>query len=122
MGKLPALRQRPIVIAHRGASGYLPEHTLAAKAVAHAMGADYLEQDGELKEVRWSYFIKTITPPSTAYKTDEVWYTEDGIEIGPVRFGSFAAVQIISNDPVYDENGKIYGSPNGSGFGIYGPE
>ena len=36
---------RPLVIAHRGASGYLPEHTLAAKAVAHAMGADYLEQD-----------------------------------------------------------------------------
>jgi glycerophosphoryl diester phosphodiesterase len=35
----------PIVIAHRGASGYLPEHTLAAKVLAYAMGADYLEQD-----------------------------------------------------------------------------
>ena len=35
----------PIIIAHRGASGYLPEHTLAAKALAHAMGAHYLEQD-----------------------------------------------------------------------------
>ena len=35
----------PIVIAHRGASGYLPEHTLAAKVAAHAMGADYIEQD-----------------------------------------------------------------------------
>ncbi|CAA0116184.1 Glycerophosphodiester phosphodiesterase, periplasmic [Halioglobus japonicus] len=35
----------PIIIAHRGASGYLPEHTLAAKALAHAMGANYLEQD-----------------------------------------------------------------------------
>lgn len=34
-----------IVIAHRGASGYLPEHTLAAKAAAHVMGADYIEQD-----------------------------------------------------------------------------
>jgi glycerophosphoryl diester phosphodiesterase len=38
-------RPDKIVIAHRGASGYLPEHTLAAKAAAHAMGADYLEQD-----------------------------------------------------------------------------
>lgn len=38
-------KQQPIVIAHRGASGYLPEHSLASKAVAHAMGADYLEQD-----------------------------------------------------------------------------
>jgi glycerophosphoryl diester phosphodiesterase len=36
---------RPIVIAHRGASGYLPEHTLAAKVLAHAMGANFLEQD-----------------------------------------------------------------------------
>lgn len=34
-----------LVIAHRGASGYLPEHTLAAKSLAHEMGADYLEQD-----------------------------------------------------------------------------
>jgi glycerophosphoryl diester phosphodiesterase len=35
----------PLVIAHRGASGYLPEHTIAAKAYAHALGADYIEQD-----------------------------------------------------------------------------
>ncbi len=34
-----------IVIAHRGASGYLPEHTLPAKAMAYAMGPDYIEQD-----------------------------------------------------------------------------
>lgn len=36
---------RPVVIAHRGASGYVPEHTRAAKAMAHSMGADFLEQD-----------------------------------------------------------------------------
>jgi len=36
---------RPVVIAHRGASGHLPEHTLSSKALAYAMGADYLEQD-----------------------------------------------------------------------------
>lgn len=35
----------PIIIAHRGASGYLPEHTLAGKALAYGLGADYLEQD-----------------------------------------------------------------------------
>ena len=34
-----------IVIAHRGASGYLPEHTLEAKAMAYAQGAHYIEQD-----------------------------------------------------------------------------
>ena len=35
----------PVVIAHRGACGYLPEHTLEAKALAYGMGADFLEQD-----------------------------------------------------------------------------
>jgi glycerophosphoryl diester phosphodiesterase len=39
------MKSRPLVIAHRGASGYLPEHTLVAKALAAGMGADYLEQD-----------------------------------------------------------------------------
>ena len=33
------------VVAHRGASGYLPEHTIASKAMAHSMNADYIEQD-----------------------------------------------------------------------------
>ncbi|MCC6241653.1 MAG: glycerophosphodiester phosphodiesterase [Gemmatimonadaceae bacterium] len=36
---------RPIVIAHRGASGHRPEHTLAAYALAVEMGADYIEPD-----------------------------------------------------------------------------
>jgi glycerophosphoryl diester phosphodiesterase len=36
---------KKIVIAHRGASGYLPEHTLEAKAMAHAMNVDFIEQD-----------------------------------------------------------------------------
>jgi glycerophosphoryl diester phosphodiesterase len=35
----------PRVAAHRGASAYLPEHTLEAKAMAYAMGADFIEQD-----------------------------------------------------------------------------
>jgi glycerophosphoryl diester phosphodiesterase len=44
-GALGAAEPSPTIIAHRGASGYLPEHTLAAKALAYAQGADYLEQD-----------------------------------------------------------------------------
>jgi len=36
---------RPLVIAHRGASGHRPEHTLAGYALAIAMGADYIEPD-----------------------------------------------------------------------------
>lgn len=40
-----AQKPRPIVIAHRGASGYLPEHTLAAYSVAMLQGADFIEPD-----------------------------------------------------------------------------
>ena len=36
---------KPTVTSHRGASGYLPEHTLEAKAMAYALGVDYIEQD-----------------------------------------------------------------------------
>jgi glycerophosphoryl diester phosphodiesterase len=35
----------PLVIAHRGASGYRPEHTLASYTLAIEMGADYIEPD-----------------------------------------------------------------------------
>ncbi len=42
---LPVEVAGPLVIAHRGASGYLPEHTLAAYAVAILQGADYVEPD-----------------------------------------------------------------------------
>jgi glycerophosphoryl diester phosphodiesterase len=35
----------PIVIGHRGASGYRPEHTLASYELAIDMGADYIEPD-----------------------------------------------------------------------------
>jgi glycerophosphoryl diester phosphodiesterase len=36
---------QPLVIAHRGASGERPEHTLAAYELAIAQGADYVEVD-----------------------------------------------------------------------------
>lgn len=35
----------PLVIAHRGASGHLPEHTLEAYQLAMRMGADFIEPD-----------------------------------------------------------------------------
>ena len=35
----------PILIGHRGASGYRPEHTMAAYELAIAQGADYIEPD-----------------------------------------------------------------------------
>jgi glycerophosphoryl diester phosphodiesterase len=39
------IRNHPIVIGHRGASGYRPEHTLAAYKLAIDLGADFIEPD-----------------------------------------------------------------------------
>ncbi len=39
------LVERPIVIAHRGASGYLPEHTVEAYRLGIRQGADFIEPD-----------------------------------------------------------------------------
>lgn len=41
----PSIQAAPTTIAHRGASGYLPEHTLAGVAMAHSWGVDYIEPD-----------------------------------------------------------------------------
>ena len=38
-------QSQPLIIGHRGASGYRPEHTLAAYELAARMGADYVEPD-----------------------------------------------------------------------------
>lgn len=61
-----ALAADKLVIAHRGASGYLPEHTLAAKALAHGMSPDYIEQDVVLTKdgipvVLHDHYLDTVT-------------------------------------------------------------
>ncbi len=65
---------RPLVIAHRGASGYLPEHTLEAKAYAHALGADYLEQDlvltkDDVPVVLHDIYLDTVTDVAQRFPT-----------------------------------------------------
>lgn len=71
---LPILAQdaAPIVIAHRGASGYLPEHTLEAKAMAHAMGAQFIEQDlvltkDDVPVVLHDIHLDTVTDVATRF-------------------------------------------------------
>jgi glycerophosphoryl diester phosphodiesterase len=76
----------PIVIAHRGACGYLPEHTVAAKAYAHAVGADYLEQDVVLSRddvpvVFHDLVLEEVTDVATRFparsRPDGHWYVID---------------------------------------------
>ncbi|AXF77877.1 glycerophosphodiester phosphodiesterase [Erwinia tracheiphila] len=61
-----------MVIAHRGASGYLPEHTLEAKAMAYAQGADFLEQDLVMTKddqlvVLHDHFLDRVTDVASRY-------------------------------------------------------
>lgn len=41
----PLQSPEPLIVAHRGASGYRPEHTLAAYKLAIEQGADFIEPD-----------------------------------------------------------------------------
>lgn len=85
----------PLVIGHRGASGYRPEHTLASYQLAIDMGADYVEpdlvstKDGVLvarheNEIGGTTNVST-KPEFAARKTTKVvdgvsitgWFTED---------------------------------------------
>ena len=47
-GAAPVAGDGAVVVAHRGASGYAPEHTFAAYDLAIEQGADYIEQDLQL--------------------------------------------------------------------------
>lgn len=88
-----AVEPRPLVIAHRGASCYRPEHTLAAYALAIEMGADFIEPDlvstrDAILVVRHENEIGSTTDVATRYpgrRTTKVidadsvtgWFTED---------------------------------------------
>lgn len=60
----------PLVIGHRGASGYVPEHTLGSYALAITMGADYIEPD----------LVSTKDGQLIARHDNELGYTTDVAE------------------------------------------
>jgi glycerophosphoryl diester phosphodiesterase len=83
----------PLIIAHRGASGYLPEHSLEGYRLAAEMGADFIEpdlvfsKDGHLV-VRHDHYLSPSTdvaerPEFASRKTTKPghegpdWFTED---------------------------------------------
>ena len=78
--------QPPIVIAHRGASGYIVEHSEGAKVLAHAMQADYIEQDVVLSKDLQFIVTHDITMEETTdaeqvfpsrHRSDGKWYFAD---------------------------------------------
>ncbi|MFT4028737.1 MAG: glycerophosphodiester phosphodiesterase family protein [Protaetiibacter sp.] len=87
--------RRPLVIGHRGASGYRPEHTRAAYELAFALGADAVEPDivatrdgvlvlrheneisGTTDVARRPEFADRRTTKSFGPVTMTGWFTED---------------------------------------------
>lgn len=74
------------LIAHRGASGYLPEHTLEAATLAHAQQPDFIEQDvvitkDDIPVVLHDIHLETVTNVETVYpdraREDGRWYVRD---------------------------------------------
>jgi hypothetical protein len=65
-------------------------------------------------EDHWTYFVKIVAAPANATKVGGIWYADDGTEIGPDIWGSFATIQEVESGV-----GAIYVSPAGPGFGKY---
>jgi glycerophosphoryl diester phosphodiesterase len=103
----------PIVIAHRGASGYLPEHTPAGYELAVKLGADYIEpdlqltKDGVLVAVHDDTLIRTtdaqtLFPGRVSYAVGEFTLAEiKTLTVRPVGSAStaHAGFMPVSADP-----------------------
>lgn len=104
----PQAKNEKIVIGHRGACGYLPEHTLESYALAFVLGADYVEfdlvmtKDGELICLHDIYLENTTNVeevfPERA-RGDGKWYAAD--------FTLWEIKQLRVHERT-QENGKAY--------------
>lgn len=110
----------PLVIAHRGASGHLPEHTIEAYRLAIEMGADYIEpdlvisKDGVLiarheNEMSETTDVAAKFPDRKARKTIdgrtvEGWFSEDFTlaEIKTLRARERLSSRSHANDGKYE--------------------
>jgi glycerophosphoryl diester phosphodiesterase len=73
---------RPLVISHRGASGYLPEESIQAYQLAMKMGADYIEGDVYLTADNQAVMLHDGTLNAT---TNVVAYAATHPEIAALR-------------------------------------
>lgn len=93
--EISAAERTPIVIGHRGASGYVPEHTLSSYFIAIQQGVDYIEPDlvstkdgvlvarheneigGTTDVAEHAEFASRKTTKTIDGKSIEGWFTED---------------------------------------------
>ena len=71
----PPREPKPLVIGHRGASGFVPEHTLQSYRLAIKLGADYVEPDLVMTKdhvliARHEPFLGDLDPATTGDSTN----------------------------------------------------
>ena len=105
----------PLVIAHRGASGYLPEHTLEGYKKAIEMGANYIEpdlvmtKDGHLI-ARHEPMLGGTTDVASKFPTRKTTKMVDGVAVNDYFASDFTlaeiktlrAIQTRGRDPSFD--------------------
>lgn len=96
----PERQDAPVVVAHRGASGYAPENTLAAVDAADALGIDWVEndvhrtRDGELV-VLHDTSLKRTTDVEQVFPDRAPWAVKDftAAELAKLDAGSWFGTQ-----------------------------
>jgi glycerophosphoryl diester phosphodiesterase len=96
--------QAPIVIAHRGAAGYLPEHTLGGYELAIHLGADYIEPDLALTRDG----VLVAMHDTTLRGTTNVATVFPGRQNEPVRNFTYAEIQQLTVTPRGPQAGTTY--------------
>lgn len=135
----------PLIIAHRGASGHLPEHTLAAYEKAIEMGADYIEpdlvitKDGHLVARHDRYLSSTTNISDLAEFADRKtikpghdqadWFVEDftldeikTLKARQPRVGRSKAFDDLFDIPTFEEVlalARAHSETSGRQIGVY---
>ncbi len=108
--------EQPLIIGHRGASGYRPEHTLASYQLAMDMGADFIEpdlvitKDGIVVARHEPNLIDTtdvLAHPEFAERRTKKWVdsTEmDGFFVEDFSFAELRTLRAVQSRPYRDQS------------------
>ncbi|AQP37672.1 glycerophosphodiester phosphodiesterase [Vibrio anguillarum] len=109
------VQAEPLVIAHRGASGYLPEHTLEAKALAYGMKPDFIEQDVVMTKddqlvVLHDHYLDRVTDVAERFpdraRGDGRYYAID------FTLAEIKSLRVTEGFNIDDKGNKTAGFPN----------
>ena len=95
-----------IIIAHRGASGYVVEHTLESKLLAYVMQVDYIEQDVVMSKDNHLIVIHDLHLDTLSDVADK--FPQRKREDGHYYVIDFTLEELrsLNTEPFKNENGK----------------